>query len=487
MKNSGQKRKIRALVVDDSVFMGMQIARILNEDEEVEVVGRARDGIEALKRLEELEPDVITLDVEMPEMDGIAALQHIMAKHPVPVIMVSSATTQGATTTFDALRFGAIDVVAKPSRLDSDTLEAQKETLIAKVKRAATMWTGNVQYRKPQSTSATVRPSTAQPPDRNTRFIGIGAGTGCFYSLLRIVPELSPQFEDLIIAVLNVPTRESEAFVAYLAQCSSIPVKDVWDVNVLEKGACYICSVYDGVILGRDLKGELTLDLHKDSDGTGRLGAVDRLLSSLAVEVGSRAVGVVLTGSGHDGSSGIAEIRKAGGIGVVQSLANCMDPAMPLAVLRNKSVVKMLPDFTMAEFFMKPPDSQAASMPIGGDGTEVTATQLEEKAFSGYVEGVDIIEYLQFILLTGRSVVIEVVPSNGLRGRIFVRNGNVIHATSRGLQGEHALYQCLTCRSGSFSNFPWREPGTITIEKPGEFVLMEAARLRDEAPDLKQN
>jgi hypothetical protein len=194
-----------------------------------------------------------------------------------------------------------------------------------------------------------------------------------------------------------------------------------------------------------------------------------------------------MTGEGEDGSAGITEIRKSGGIGVVQSLANCMDPSMPLTVLRNKSVVKMLPDFTMAEFFMKPPDSQHASMPIGGDGTSDAGPPVEEESFSGYVEGVDIIEYLQFILLTGRSVIIEVVPANGLRGRIFVRNGNVIHATSSGLQGEHALYQCLTCQSGSFSNFPWREPGTITINKPGEFVLMEAARRRDEAPDSTRN
>ncbi len=191
-----------------------------------------------------------------------------------------------------------------------------------------------------------------------------------------------------------------------------------------------------------------------------------------------------MTGDGQDGTAGITEVRKAGGIGIVQSLANCMDPSMPLNVLRKGSVVKTLPDFAMAEFFMEPPDSQRDSMPTYGDGAVSSLPVVEEESFSGYVEGVDIIEYLQFMLLTGRSVVIEVVPASGSRGRIFVRNGNVIHATSKGLQGEQALYECLASRSGSFSNFPWREPTRTTIDKPGEFVLMEAARRRDEALDL---
>jgi two-component system, chemotaxis family, protein-glutamate methylesterase/glutaminase len=475
------KRKIRVLVVDDSVFMGMQIARILNEDDDVEVVGRARDGVEALKRLEELEPDVITLDVEMPGMDGITALKHIMVKHPLPVVMVSSATTEGARATFDALRFGALDVVAKPSRLDSENLEVQKEALINKVRRSAAIWTGRPRYRKPAATGAATMRIQGSRPDDTTRFIGIGAGTGCFYSILRLVPELPSHFQDMIIAVLGVPTRRVEAFVRYLAECSSIPVKDVWEVNVLEKGTCYVCSVYDGVILGRDDKGELTLDLHSDADGAGSYRAVDRLFNSLAHESGPRAVGVVMTGEGQDGAAGIFEIRKAGGIGIVQSIANCMDPSMPLAVLRKGSVVKMLPDFAMAEFLLEPPHSQRDSMPTCGDRIAGSVPVVEKEFFSGYVEGVDIIEYLQFMLLTGRSVVIEVVPATGSRGRIFVRNGNVIHATSGGVQGEQALYACLASRSGSFSNLPWHEPGRITINKPGEFVLMEAARQRDEA------
>ncbi len=296
MDSPNRKKRIRVLVVDDSVFMGMQIARILNEADDLEVVGRARDGVEALKRLDELEPDVITLDVEMPEMDGITALKHIMVKHPLPAIMVSSATTEGARTTFDALRFGAIDVVAKPSRLDSESLEAQKVALITKVRRAAAIWTGSARYRKPAATSAALARVQGPLPDETTRFIGIGAGAGCFYSLLRVMPELSSHFQDVIIAVLSVPTRQAEAFVSYLAECSSIPVRDVWEVNVLEKGTCYVCSVYDGVILGRDGRGELTLDLHRDTDRSGHERAVDRLFKSLA-----RRGGVPRDRGRHDG------------------------------------------------------------------------------------------------------------------------------------------------------------------------------------------
>jgi chemotaxis response regulator CheB len=136
--------------------------------------------------------DFITKPIDRIElrvrMASLLTLKHIMVKHSLPVIMVSSATTDGATTTFDALRFGAIDVVAKPSRLDGETVESQKETIVKKVKRSAAVWTGPVRYHKSPATAAAIRSVPGPRPDRTTRFIGIGAGTGCYHSLLRVVP-----------------------------------------------------------------------------------------------------------------------------------------------------------------------------------------------------------------------------------------------------------------------------------------------------------
>jgi two-component system, chemotaxis family, protein-glutamate methylesterase/glutaminase len=476
----GNKR-IRVLVVDDSVFMGMQIARILNDDDDIEVVGRARDGAEALERLQELEPDVVTLDVDMPVMDGLTALKHIMAKHPVPTVMISAQTTQGARSTFEALRFGAVDVVPKPSRLDSEDLGSHRGMLQEKVKRAASLWIGPWHQPRGSVRLSDARRVTRQPPDASTRFIGIAAGAGCHFSLLRVIPNLSPDFQDVLIVVLHESAKEVEPFVSYLAEYTAIPVKDVWDVQVIEKGACYVCSADDRVILSRDTSGEFTFDLHREP-ADSLPGPVDRMLCSVAELVGRRAVGVVMTGPGNDGIAGIAAIRAAGGIAAVQSMANCIDPEMPLAVLKSGAVVKVLPDFRIADFLAQGLVAQEEPASFAIPVSERPADPIvESESFSGYIEGVDIIEYVQFILLTGKSVIIEIAPTGRQRCQLFVREGTVVHATFRGLEGEQALYECLCCKGGSFANLPWREPRAITIDKPGEWVLMEAARRRDEA------
>jgi len=146
-------RKIRVLVVDDSVFMGMQVAGILNEDAEIEVVGRAMNGAEALKMVEDLNPDVVTMDVEMPVMDGLTSLKHIMVRFPVPTVMISSFTWEGARTIFDALRFGAVDVIARRSSSENESLEAQRASLVAKVKRAASIRVERFSYRRSQTSA----------------------------------------------------------------------------------------------------------------------------------------------------------------------------------------------------------------------------------------------------------------------------------------------------------------------------------------------
>ncbi len=138
--------KIRVLVVDDSALMSRQITAILQNDEKLQVVGWAKDGLEALNMVRSLRPDVVTMDVEMPRMNGITALKHIMVKHPVPTVMISALTVEGARTTFDALKYGAIDVIAKPSRREDVSLDAQQAEIVAKVKRAAAIRTGRSRY-----------------------------------------------------------------------------------------------------------------------------------------------------------------------------------------------------------------------------------------------------------------------------------------------------------------------------------------------------
>jgi len=358
MNGDSESSKIKVLVVDDSALMSKQITSILNEDAGIEVVGQAKDGLEAMQMVEALKPDVITLDVEMPKMSGITALKHIMVKHGVPTVMISALTKEGARTTFDALRFGAIDVIAKPSRREDESLEAQKADIVAKVKRAAAIRTGRSRYIR-MSAPPPLQKKSHATLESSSRFIGIGAGTGGYYSLLRIVPALPADFKGTLIAVVLAAARYVEPFVSYLDAHSVIPVKGIKGVTVPEPGVCYICSGEDWVVLERNGDNRMALAPRCRTAEANR-GPIDIMLTSLSV-MGDQAIGIVLSGAGRDGAEGIAAIRGAGGTGVVQDINNAMDPSMPLAVLEQGSVEKILPDYLMAEFIMKIHTPQSGS------------------------------------------------------------------------------------------------------------------------------
>jgi len=342
----------RVLVVEDSALMARQISNILNSSPDLTVIGRAKDGLEALTMVRELKPDVVTMDVEMPRMNGITALKHIMMKHSIPTVMISALTTEGATTTFDALKFGAIDVIAKPSKREDESLEDQQADIVAKVRRAAEIRTGRARYIRIATNLSAHTKQARGKPGQNSRFIGIGAGTGGYYSLLRIIPALPADFEHVLIANILIASRYIEPFVNYLDAHSEIPVKAVRNSVTLEKGVCYIYSHQERLIVENDGNEGAKLDIANPGDSHDGYNEtiVDKLFESLAKAVGNRAVAVVLTGPGSAGAQGLLEVRRAGGIGVVQDINNCMDPSMSIAVLEKGAVEKILPDYLMADF-----------------------------------------------------------------------------------------------------------------------------------------
>lgn len=348
---SNGNSKIRVLVVDDSVLMSRQISGILNDDETIEVVGRAKDGQEALAMVEELKPDVVTMDVEMPRMNGITALKHIMVRYSVPTVMISALTTEGARTTFDALKYGAIDVIAKPSRREDVSLDAQKADIISKVKRAASIRTGRSKYIRMVHAQAAGAKTDHGPADAMTRIIGIGTGTGGYYGLLRIVPALPSGFSDILVALIQVASRYVEPFIAYLESQSAIPVKGVHNGDRAKRGVCYVGSSQDGVVLADDESGGISFKLGGAAAGSGG-GLVDGFFRSMSA-FGDRSVGVIMTGSGKDGAQGLLEIKNAGGLCIAQDINNCLDPQMPLSALEKDAVQRILPDYKMADFFLK--------------------------------------------------------------------------------------------------------------------------------------
>jgi len=369
MIDIGNGKKVRALVVDDSVLMGIQITKILSSDERIEVVGRAKDGIEAIEMVERLDPDVVTLDVEMPRMDGITALKHIMVRHPVPVIMVSSLTREGSRATFDALRFGALDVVAKPSRRETESLEAQAEDIIIRVRQAAAIGTNRARYRRKPVRTVAWKANKAGPPDAETRFVGVAVGGGGYSSLLQLIPNLRADFSHTLIAMIHVSNRFVDPLVSYLEGCGTVPVKSVRNVSHIEKGHCYICCSHDTVTLTRDASGHVRFETAAASGEDYRDGAIDAMFTSLAQTAGRRSVGIVMSGSGRAGAEGMAAIRRAGGVALVQSLATCMNPSMPRSILLKGAVDRVVADYLLADYLMGLNHSRAASgttpTPIG--------------------------------------------------------------------------------------------------------------------------
>jgi len=285
-------------------------------------------------------------------MDGITALKHIMVRCPVPTVMLSALTWEGTRATFDALRFGAVDVIAKPSRRETESLEAQAQDIVTRVKRAARIGTVRARYRKKASANPFVVRGVTGTADSATRIIGMGAGSSGYYSLLQVVPNLKTDFPDVLIAVMRVASRFVEPFVAYLGAHSSVPVKNVGEVGYLEKGTCYVCSSQDGAILTQDMNGRYRFALRSSNRATDEHSAIDAMFRTLSAVVGRRGVGVVMAGAGTDGAEGLAVIRKSGGIAVVQEPTHCMNPSMPNAALMKTPADKVLPDYAIADFLM---------------------------------------------------------------------------------------------------------------------------------------
>lgn len=338
--------------MDDSVLMGTQITKIINSDSRLEVVGRAKDGVEALQLVEQLKPDVVTMDVEMPRMDGLTALKHIMVRHPVPTVMLSSLTWEGTRATFDALRFGAVDVVGKPSRRETESLEAQAQDIVTRVKRAAIIGVAQARYRKKPSVNPLLMKAAHCAPDASTRIVVMGCGNGGYYSLLQIVPNLRQDFQDVLIAVIRVASRFIEPFVAYLGAHSAVPVKNVNDVSALEKGTCYICSSHDAAVLAQDTNRRLKFASRSTGKENQVDSAIDIMFKTAAMFTGRRSVGIIMSGAGTDGAEGLAFLRKSGGLAVVQTPENCMNPAMPSAALMKSPADKVLPNYMLADFLM---------------------------------------------------------------------------------------------------------------------------------------
>ncbi len=334
-------RKIRVLVVDDSALMRKLIPQILARDPEIEVVGTAMDGAFGLKKIEELRPDVVTLDLEMPRMDGIETLRQIMRKHRVPVIVVSALTTEGAAATFKALALGALDFVAKPRDAASAHMYEIAADLIAKIKVAS-----KTRMRNIAAPAIVERPKSLKAPQRPrkdpTRVVAIGVSTGGPNALQYLLSQLPADFPAAILVVQHMPEGFTEMFARRLNECCAIEVKEAQSGDLLMAGRALVCPG-DRHMKVRRMPLADTIVLSDEPRVNGHRPSVDVLFKSVGMEFGSRSVGVLMTGMGDDGANGMGAIKEAGGLTIAQTEESCVVFGMPKAAIERGYAMRIVP------------------------------------------------------------------------------------------------------------------------------------------------
>ncbi len=338
---------VKVLIVDDSAFMRNALASMLSSDSDITIVGMARDGLEAIEKVQTLKPDIVTMDVEMPKMDGITALRHIMEKNPVPVIMVSSLTTDGAKATLDALESGALDFIPKNLSDLSINIVKLKEILIEKVKHLAKR---GVARRAVRQTSASdiARSQIAAMPvritgERKIGIVSIGTSTGGPRALQEIITKLPKEFPVPIVIAQHMPANFTKPFADRLNQLSQLSVQEAQEGDTLKAGIVFIAPGRGHMRLKRVRGIETIVTITENEKEFIYRPSVDALMLSVAELYPGRALGVILTGMGHDGEAGVREMKKKGSRIIAQNEETCVVYGMPRAVVEAGLADKILP------------------------------------------------------------------------------------------------------------------------------------------------
>ncbi len=335
---------IKVLVVDDSAFMRKAIATMLEKDPQIQVIASAKNGKEGLEMVREFNPDVVTLDIEMPVMDGITTLRHIMMEMPRPVLMVSSLTTEGAQATLKAMELGAVDFIPKQlSRVSLDIIKIEAD-LIAKVKAVAGRKMRPMTMSRPKPVSlptpihspveaATVAAPLSAPREGVKRdVVVIGVSTGGPPVVQKILSSLPKDFPASIVIAQHMPAAFTGPFAARLDSLSPLTVKEAQEGDRLKPGHAFVAP--GGMHLTLDQKiTHVDLVISKEPASALYKPSADVLVSSVAKAVGRRGLAVILTGMGADGMLGVKDLKDKGGLALAQSDVTCVVYGMPKAIV----------------------------------------------------------------------------------------------------------------------------------------------------------
>ncbi len=328
-------RKLRVLIVDDSAIVRRILTETLSSEPDIEVVGSAPNPFEARDMILALKPDVLTLDIEMPRMDGVSFLKALMLHHPLPVVMISSVARHSAAIAMDALEAGAVEVVTKPNGPYS--VGDLKLTLASKVRAA-----GQAKLRLPTSqkpASPLRAKSSGAGPSRP--IIAIGASTGgteAIRAILEQFPEQSPP----IVIVQHIPAGFSRAFADRLNRTCSIQVREAEDGDMLVPGLALVAPGDRHMLIRQGATG-LKVQIKNGPPVCYQRPSVDVLFQSVAEAIGAKAIGVILTGMGRDGARGLLSMREAGAHTMAQDGKSCVVYGMPKEAIRINAACRTLP------------------------------------------------------------------------------------------------------------------------------------------------
>ena len=342
-------KKIKVLIIDDSALVRQTLCDILNSDPEIEVIGSAADPILAAERMRSVIPDVITLDVEMPRMDGLTFLQKLMSQHPIPVVMCSSLAESGSDTALKALEYGAVDIITKPKMGTKQFIEESRTRICDAVKGAAAARLGPLRTMhtmkevSPKYTADVImeKPNTKAMIQTTEKVVVVGASTGGTEAL-RIFLEALPEDTPGIVIVQHMPENFTAAFAKRLDSICRVTVKEAQDNDTVVRGRALIAPGNHHVLLKRsgaryyvEIKDGPLVSRHRPS--------VDVLFRSAARYAGKNAVGVIMTGMGDDGAHGMKEMFDAGAVTIAQDEASCVVYGMPHEAVKLGGVNKVMP------------------------------------------------------------------------------------------------------------------------------------------------
>ncbi len=360
--------RIRVLVVDDSAFMRKVIGDILASCPDIEVIARAKNGLDAIEKVTRLKPDVVTMDIEMPVLDGLQALGYIMSECPTPVIMLSAANSADVTIT--AFHYGAVDFILKPSGEISRDIDHIKDELIKKVKAAASVSVQKLGFIEEQDRREIEGkghlPDLSYIDEHNKKehlkkskpkkIVIIGSSTGGPRALQQIIPLLPPTFDAPVLVVQHMPAGFTRSLADRLNSQSRLKVREAVNGDIVEPGTVLIApGDYHMIIKQQKVNREIreVIALTKGERVQGVRPSVDVLLNSVVPIYGQRALGVILTGMGSDGSLGIRNLKSAGGKVIAEDESTCVIYGMPKSVIEQELADYILPINKIAEGIMQ--------------------------------------------------------------------------------------------------------------------------------------